>query len=98
MPIGSTLTEPRSETKRAASTAPMAMPTATTPCSIEACDRSKPSACSAHSITMNCSVAPAPQNSVVVASEIWPSLSRHSSCMQCTNSRIRNSGFVARIR
>ena len=28
---------------------------------------------------MNCSVAPAPQNSVVVASEIWPSLSRHSS-------------------
>ena len=33
----------------------------------------------AQSITMNCSVAPAPQNSVVVASEIWPSLSRHSS-------------------
>ncbi len=47
---------------------------------------------------MNCSVAPAPQNSVVVASEIWPSLSRHSSELQCANSRIRNSGLRLTIR
>ena len=52
-------------------------------------------ALAAQSITMNCSVAPAPQNSVVVASEIWPSLSRHSSRTQCAKSRIRNRGFVA---
>src|SRR5690242_9757843 len=43
---------------------------------------------------MNCSVAPAPQNSVVVASEICPSLSRHSSVTQCENSRIRYNGFL----
>ena len=73
-------------------------PTATTPCSIDACDRLKPSAFAAQSITMNCSVAPAPQNSVVVASEIWPSLSRHSSATQCANSRIRNSGLRFTIR
>ena len=52
----------------------------------------------AHSITMNCSVAPAPQNSVVVASEIWPSRSRHSSALQCANSRMRNSGLRFTIR
>ena len=34
---------------------------------------------SAQSTTMNCIVAPAPQNSVVVASDTCPSLSRHSS-------------------
>ena len=74
------------------------MPAATTPCSIDACDRSKPSAFAAQSIRMNCSVAPAPQNSVVVASEICPSLSRQSSETQCANSRIRNSGLRFTIR
>src|SRR5207244_11225897 len=31
---------------------------------------------------------------VVVASEIWPSLSRQSSAQQWLNSRIRNNGFL----
>ena len=44
-------------------------------------------------MTMNCSVAPAPQNSVVVASEIWPSRSFQSSALQWANSRIRWNGF-----
>ena len=69
--------------------APMATPTATTPCSMLAFDRSRLSATSAHLMTMNCSVAPAPQNSVVTASEIWPSLSRQSSVRQWLNSWIR---------
>jgi hypothetical protein len=92
------LTDPRSVIQRAATTAPMAMPTATTPCSIDACDIDMPSERSAHSMTMNCSVAPAPQNSVVVASEICPSLSRHSSELQWANSRIRNIGLRLTIR
>ena len=74
------------------------MPTATTPCSIDDCDRLSPSAFAAQSIRMNCSVAPAPQNSVVVASDIWPSLSRHSSETQCANSPIRKSGLRFTIR
>jgi hypothetical protein len=41
---------------------------------------------SAHFSTMNCSVAPAPQNSVVTASEIWPSLSRQSTMKQSAKS------------
>ena len=43
-PIGNTCTAPRSVTNLAASTAPIAMPTATTPCIIDACDRLSPSA------------------------------------------------------
>ena len=58
----------------------------------------KPSAFAAQSMTMNCSVAPAPQNSVVVASEIWPSRSFHSSLLQCANSRIRWIGLRLTIR
>jgi len=42
------------------------------------CDSVMPSTVSHHLRMMNCSVAPAPQNRVVTASEIWPSLSRHS--------------------
>ena len=77
MPSGITWIERSSATQSEARTAPMAMPNAVTPCRIAALDRSKPSAARAHSMTMNCSVAPAPQKSVVVASEIWPSGSRH---------------------
>ena len=43
-PIGSTPTARRSVIIFAAITAPTAMPTATTPCRYDACDRSKPSA------------------------------------------------------
>ena len=38
-------------------------------------------------MTMNCSVAPAPQNSVVTASEICPSLSFQRLSTQRTKSR-----------
>ena len=98
MPSGITLTDCRNETMRAAITAPIAMPTATTPCSWAALFRGYPSAASAHFSTINCRVAPAPQNSVVTASEIWPSLSVHRSFMQCLNSCTRNTGFFFRIR
>ena len=77
MPSGITRTARSSEIQAEASTAPIAMPTAVTPCRIAAFDRSKLSAERAHSMTMNWSVAPAPQKSVVTASEIWPSRSRH---------------------
>lgn len=46
------------------------MPIATTACMIAPCDNVMPSTCSHHFRMMNCSVAPAPQNSVVTASEI----------------------------
>src|SRR4030095_77318 len=93
-PIGRTLTDLRSVMNLAAITAPSAIPTATTPCRYDACDRSNPSALAAQSSTMNCSVAPAPQNSVVVASEICPSLSHQSTTTQREKSRMRNSGFM----
>jgi hypothetical protein len=66
-----------------------ATPKATTPCSIDDCERLRPRATSDHLMTMNCSVAPAPQNSVVTASEIWPRRSRQSSFRQWLNSWIR---------
>ena len=56
-------------------------------------ERSRCSEAFAHLITMNCRVAPAPQNRVVTASEIWPSLSRQSSIRQWLNSWIRYQGF-----
>jgi hypothetical protein len=81
MPSGITRTEPRSVTmrrghdRRRRRCRRPPRPEVWMPC-----DRSQvPSARSAQSITMNCSVAPAPQKSVVTASEIWPSLSFHSS-------------------
>ena len=77
MPSGMTRTERSSEIQAEASTAPMAMPTAVTPCRMAAFERSKFNAERAHSMTMNCSVAPAPQKSVVTASEIWPRRSFH---------------------
>ena len=86
---GSTFTDLSSETAFAAITAPTAMPSATTPCSTVALSSGRPSALSAHFSTMNCSVAPAPQNRVVTASEICPSLSRQSRRTQCQNSCIR---------
>jgi hypothetical protein len=44
---------------------------------------------------MNCSVAPAPQKSVVTASEIWPSLSRQRVVKQREKSTIRRAGFLS---
>jgi hypothetical protein len=97
MPIGSTPTEPRSVTNARRGSRP---PRCHRHDALQhRCLRQRePRACAAQSITMNCSVAPAPQNSVVVASEIWPSWSRHSSDEQCANSRIRYSGFLWMIR
>ena len=63
---------------RAEATAPRAMPTATTPTRLVAFSYGMCSDFSAHFSTISCKVAPAPQNSVVTASEIWPSLSFHS--------------------
>ena len=54
-----------------------------------------PSDTSAHFSTMNCSVAPAPQNSVVTASEIWPSLSRQSMTKQSAKSVMSLTGRVS---
>ena len=45
-------------------------------------------------MTMNCSVAPAPQNSVVTASEICPSLSVHRRRQQWVKSRTVSIGWA----
>ncbi|MNT12240.1 hypothetical protein D3C72_1471610 [compost metagenome] len=94
-PKGSTDSDLRSGMRAAARIAPTATPTATTACSSAPWDRFRPSDFSAHFSTMNCSVAPTPQNSVVTASEIWPSLSRHSATKQSPNSAISLIGFFS---
>ncbi len=83
MPSGITRTARSSATQIDATTAPRAMPSAVTPWRIAALERSKLSVVRAHSMTMNCSVAPAPQKRVVTASEIWPRRSFH----RCTTQR-----------
>ena len=93
MPTGSTTTARLSGMRRAASTAPSAMPTAETPCSMAPCASGSFRCCSAHLSTMNCSVAPAPQKSVVTASEICPSLSRQSVVKQWAKSTTRRIGL-----
>jgi hypothetical protein len=45
-------------------------------------------------MTMNCKVAPAPQNSVVTAREIWPSLSLHKRFTQSAKSTRVCSGLA----
>ncbi len=92
-PNGSTRSAPRSGTKRAASTAPSAMPSATTPCSTAALFSGICSFVLAHSSTMNCSVAPAPQKRVVTASEIWPSRSFQRTTQQWANSPTSLNGL-----
>ncbi|MNL41939.1 hypothetical protein D3C87_1643700 [compost metagenome] len=94
-PNGSTDSERRSGIRAAAMIAPTATPTATTAWSRAPWDRFSPSDFSAHLSTMNCNVAPTPQNSVVTASEIWPSLSRHSAMKQSPNSAISFTGFFS---
>ena len=94
MPRGITRTDWWSLTRAEAITAPRAMPKATTPWRIEARERSNPRLCRAHSMTMNCSVAPAPQNSVVTASEIWPSLSAHRRRKQAKKSFSVSTGLA----
>ncbi len=93
MPIGITVSDLRSGIMRAAITAPSATPIATTPIRFVAWSSGRPSDASAHLSTMNCSVAPAPQNRVVTASEIWPSLSRHSVAEQLAKSVISLIGL-----
>ena len=72
MPSGMTRTDLRRVMYLAAMIAHAATPTATTPCSMDALDRPRPSATSAHLMTMNCSVATGTPEQVVTASEIWP--------------------------
>jgi len=97
-PAGRTRTAPRSDTQRAAAVTPAAIPMITTP--IMKSDRciGSPSTREPHSSTMNCSVAAAPQDSVVAARVIWPSRSRHSKARQCTNSRNRYMGLRLGVR
>ena len=92
MPSGITRTERWSATVTEASTAPTAMPSAVTPCSMAALERSNPSAARAHSMTTKCSVAPAPQKSVVTAREIWPRRSFHRCATQRQKSFSVSSG------
>ncbi len=71
----------------------MAMPMAETPCSMAPWASGSCRCCSAHLSTMNCSVAPAPQKSVVTASEICPSLSLQSVVKQCAKSSTRRENL-----
>jgi hypothetical protein len=78
MPSGITVSDFFSGISLAAAAAPTPTPIATTPIRLVALSSGMCSERSAHFSTMNCRVAPAPQNRVVTASEIWPSLSFHS--------------------
>ncbi len=93
MPIGITVSDFFSGTIFAASAAPTATPIATTPIRLVALSSGMSSERSAHFSTMNCRVAPAPQNRVVIASEIWPSLSFHSVAEQLAKSAISFIGL-----
>ena len=92
-PTGSTCKDFFSGTMRPASTAPSATPKATMPCRMAAWLSGIPRLCSAHLSTMNCRVAPAPQKSVVTASEICPSLSRHKVVKHWAKSLIITTGL-----
>lgn len=70
------------------------MPTATTAVSWVARSRLKFRASAAQLSTIRRSVAPAPQNSVVTASDTWPSGSRHSSLKLCQKSFSTDSGSL----
>ncbi|MCY1363823.1 hypothetical protein D9M69_506020 [compost metagenome] len=72
-----------------ATMAPTAVPMVTTPVSAEAWVVLYSSATAAQASTMYLRLPPAPQNSVVVASEIWPSRSRHRRALQCQKSGSR---------
>ncbi|MCY1381279.1 hypothetical protein D9M69_691670 [compost metagenome] len=76
-PTGSTESARRSG-MRPARIEPTTVPRAATPISIEALSSWYPRWLRPHSMTISCSVAPAPQKRVVTASEIWPSLSFQS--------------------